>query len=1499
MSSIDRRVVEARFDNKQFHEGVKGTLNDLSQLQKGLKMDGATKGLEEVSNGVNRLSEKFGALRVAGLAVLSSFAIQAANIAAGFAKSLTLEPIAQGFEEFELKMGSIQTIMAGSGESLEVVNQKLQELNEYSDKTIYSFADMTQNIGKFTNAGVSLDDAVSAIQGVANVAALSGANANEAARSMYNFAQAISTGSVKLIDWKSIELANMGTVEFKQQLIDTGVAMGTLTKTADGYVTSAGTALTATQGFNQSLTDEWLSAQVLTDTLQRFSDTTTDVGKRATAAATDVKTFSMMIDTMKESVGSGWAQTFEIVFGNFEEGKELWTSINEAFGNVVGASADARNAMLSGWKELGGRTALIDGLKNAVSSLISVMKPIKEAFRDIFPAMTGERLYEITVTFRDFFERFKMGGVLAENFKRTMRGLFAALGIGWEILKGTTRFLLDLFGRLSEGSSGILEFTGNIGDFLVKLHEAIKNGDDLTRFFEKLADVVDVPIQMIRNLAGAIADFFGEIKVGKPDLDGVVNQLDRIPSVGDLVIKLWGNIAEVMRNVWDAFLPLASGIADFFRGVSDWVRDAVGGLDVDYSDFLNTINTGLFATLVVMFRKFLDDFGGGALGDLVEGITEPFEKLTGTLGTMQNTLRATTLLQIAAAVGIMAAAVAALSKIDQEGLNRALGALTAMFVQLFTALLGMQAIGGVKGLSTASFGLILFATAIRVLVESVEELAEMSWDDLNKGLTGVAALLAAVTLAVKGMSGNTAGMFAAGAGLLVISAGIKVLASAVTDLADLSWEDMAKGLTGVGTLLGALALFTRFAAANKGGLAQGAGLILLAAAIKILASATEDLSDIPAGELAKGLGAITAILGAFVAFSRLTNPAGIVASGAALVLVSGAMVVMANALDRFGSMNIEEIGKGLLAMSGALLAVTVALNMVPPTAIFSATAITVVAGALVVIAEALRRAGNMEWEDIAQGLVALGGALLIIAVGVNAMSGAMLGAAALVVVAGALRILTPVLQALGGMSWEEIGKGLGTLAGAFVILGLAGLLLTPVVPTLFGLGAAVALLGVGVAAAGAGILALSVAFTALALSGGILVTAVVAIISALIGLIPALARQLGIGLVVFAEVIAQAGPAMLGAMSAVFKAIIDAINENIPGVIELFFNLSLELLNVIESLIPRMAHAGLNIIIGVLRAMAEKVPEVVNLIVTMGVDILRAITKRMPEIVRAGVDLIVSFIRGISNNIGRVIDAGADLIVRFVRGISRNAVKIVDAGFDAVIDFLNGIARSIRQNSDEFREAGLNIADAIVDGLTGGLSNKVGEVARGARNLASTAWDSAMSFLDAHSPSRKFMQLGEWTGEGMAIGMVNSVGQITSAAEGAGSAAVETMRKSISGIKDVLELDTDMRPKVTPVIDLSEIRKGAAEIGSTIGKQNLSIDAAFSKAKDASERYKSNLAVRESQVVDATPKSEVSMTYIQNNTSPKALSSAEIYRQTKNQLSQTKGALTPNATQTA
>ena len=323
--AVDQRIVEMKFNNADFEQKISKTLESLTKLRESSKMEDAGKGMENLAKGVKNvdinnlaagveaLNKRFSALGIVGMTVMQDLTRAAMNMGKQVVDAITMAP-KDGWKEFELNVDSIKTILNSAKDAdglpvtLDKVNEKLNELNTYSDKTIYSFSDMTSNIGKFTNAGVDLDSAVTAIQGVANVAALAGANANDASRAMYNFGQALGSGSVKLIDWKSIENANMATQDFKEQLLQTAVELKTVRKEGDKYVSTTknmqgkvSDAFTATQGFNDSLALQWMTADVLTKTLAKYTDEQSELGQKAIEAATQVNTLTKLVDTLKES----------------------------------------------------------------------------------------------------------------------------------------------------------------------------------------------------------------------------------------------------------------------------------------------------------------------------------------------------------------------------------------------------------------------------------------------------------------------------------------------------------------------------------------------------------------------------------------------------------------------------------------------------------------------------------------------------------------------------------------------------------------------------------------------------------------------------------------------------------------------------------------------------------------------------------------------------------------------------------------------------------------------------------------------------------------------------------------------------------------------------------------------------------------------------------------------------------------------------------------------
>ena len=1473
-NSIDERVVRMKFDSAQFGSGAAAVLKQLDQLKAALQLQGASQGLDQISAGMGRfstagaqeqvgtLAAKFSALQVIAVTALSNIVSKAVNAGTQLLHSLTLDPIMQGFHEYETNLNSIQTILANTGlkgaEGLQKVNDKLNDLNHYADQTIYNFSEMARNIGTFTAAGVTLDVATNAIKGIANLAAVSGSNAEQASAAMYQLSQALAAGKVTLEDWNSVVNAGMGGKVFQDALIETARVHGVA---VDKFIKDEGS-------FRLSLQKGWLTSGILTETLSKFTGELTadqlksmgynqqqiagilEMGRTATDAATKVKTMTQLLDTLREAVGSGWAQTWGIVFGNFDEAKSLFTDVSNTLGGMIQNSAKARNDLLQGWKDLGGRQALIDGISNAFHALLSILQPIGQAFREIFPKTTAQQLYNMTVAFRDFMAKLRLGSDTMNNLRRTFAGFFAILGIGWELLKAGVQFFFKLLGGVTGASGGFLKFTGNIGDFLVALHAAIKDGNVFGKIFEVLGKVIQIPINLIKALASALKNLFTPNKKGvedaKASLEVMGKALTPLEKLANMLRSAWVGFLKILDTVGGKLKTAAKEFVEWAHNVNEAISNAFsGGINLD--NILKAVNTGLFAGIFVVIKNFLGKLKNfKADGGFLDGVKEAIEGLTGALKGMQNALNATALLTIAAAIGVLTLAMIGLSHIDAAGLTRAGVAIAVMFGQLGAAFAAFNKIstgGSAVKIGVMSAGLILLAIAVDILAVAVKKLSGMSWEELAKGLLGLAVTLGVLVVAANALDTATPGMVRAGAGMILLATAVRILVTSVTALGGLDWKTLAKGLTGTAVLLGALALFTKFAEAGKVGIVSGAGIILLATALKILASAVGDFSKYNWEQLARGMAGIAVGLGLIVGAINLIPP-GSVFKAAGVVVVSAALLIIGDAVKKMSGLSWTEIAKGLTVMAVSLGAISLAIGLLPPSSIVSAAGILIVAAALEILANAMKKMGGMSWSDIAAGLTVLAVSLTLMVAAMIVAEGSLPGAAAILVMAAALSVLAPVLKTLGGMSWSDIAAGLTALAGVFLVIGLAGLLLGPIVPIIAALAISIGILGVAVLAAGVGVLAFATAMTVLAAAGAAGTAAVVALVKGLADALPYVAVRIGEAIIAFAQVIAKSGPAMLDAMTTVMEAIIDAIVRLTPKILTALTTLLFLFLDKMIQYIPKMVDAGFRIASG----------------------ILEGISRRLPDL----------------------IDKGADVIVAFIRGVTNSLPKITLAAITSVIAFINSMTAQVRASSGALADAGANLAEALIDGVVKGLGRLAGRAAAKAWDVAKGMLNAALGALGINSPSKEFY----WMGTMMIAGVVNGLDHNSKLAEQAagnvGNNMIDSMSKTLDGLSKVLGTDLiDFDPTITPVLDLSQVKKDATELNSLLDLPKFDIAGANSSAKQAGTGFESNRT--DGTDGTGTDGKAPTYTYTQNNYSPKALPAAEIYRNTKNLIARTKG----------
>lgn len=1474
-TTVDNRVVSMKFDNKDFEKNVATSLSTLDKLKQALDFKGASKGLSEVKSSVNgfdmnpllnsvqTISDRFTTMGIIGTTALQNITNQAIQTGEQMLKSLTVEPIKEGFDEYELKMGSVQTIMAGIGadfadpEALAMVTDKLQELNTYADKTIYSFSDMTASIGKFTNAGVDLDKAVAAIQGISNEAAVSGANANEASRAMYNFAQALSAGSVKLIDWKSIENANMATVEFKQALIDAAVEAGTLADNLDGTYTvltenNAGglmdDVISTTQNFNDSLQYQWMTTDVLINTLGRYANAEDELGKKAFEAAQDVKTFSQLMDTLKEAVGSGWATTWEIIFGDFHESKQLWTDVNKVVSKFIDDQADARNSLLQGWKEMNGRYAVLDGLKLALEGIKNIIIPIKDAFREFFPAATAEQITNISFQFRGLmygFEQFTKKVRESKGLENTFRGIFAILKIIYNALHTIAVFVSPLIGSLLTGGNGILNLLGSIGKVIAD------NQGTISAIIDKgLVLVIFNTVKALELLAGALGKVFGAAgslaksgiekifpKIGKglqdlskilsmdhsfiilweaafsklgrtlekmnvnptfvkwvdslgglaakvsKEIDGIVVSIkdgfksfpkspegfgEFINSIQEKIAGLSTKISEEFNKVVDTITNCIQQISGSFSGfdsietgslenfvsniqillaplfvvfgavgfifsklkdaitliypyitqylpvIADTVGDVIKRVlkhvsEMNASELMDWIRTGTLVSFAMSFRDVGKAFGG--IGEMFESATKTLKELGGVLKAYQKDLNAKVLLKIAEAIGILALSLIGLSLVEPEKLTTSIQAIGTMFAMLVAALklitgsLGddgiKKAIGQTAVISALGNFMVEFATAIGIMTLSILALSELGNENLEIALKGVAAieaLLGAIAIVMSKMSGGGINVIALGIGLLMVATSVEKLANAVIALiwplkllGQIDRDVLIQGGIALAAMLAGISI--ALTATSKVSFGSAAGILAMTHALNEMVDIVMFFGSVDVGTLTQGMIALEAV---FAGLSVLAGVAGKTKfgtdEGVGLVLMAVSLELIADVISKFGGMDIITLAKGLGVMAVVLIELSVAMGM---------------------------------------------------------MNGVKVGAAALVLMAVALRLLAPALEAFGNM--EHPIKALLMLAGVLGVLAAAAAIFAVIAPGMLLLAAALTALGVGM----------------------ILFAGALAIVAAIdLAAVVAMLPVLGVAILEFCKMVEEVGPSVKETVGKILDGIADLIKDKGPKFVDAIFEVITEIFKKLEE----NGASYIDTIFGLLEEFFKKltdlIPEVVKLIVTFIMTVLEEVKNNITEITYNLIMIVVGFIVGV------------------LEGVIVNIALIIQKVFELVAAIIDGVATALgsKENAEKLRNALINLGKSIVEFVK--------------------------NFFGIHSPSTVFQEIG-WN---MIEGLIAGIGDMIAAA---GEKIRELGEHLLEKIREKLDA---FRQKGTEIMD---------NVKSGIDNAKESVKTAFNNIIDA------------------------------------------------------------------
>ena len=1159
-NNVDRRVVEMQFDNKQFENGIHKSVESLDKLKKGLDLEKSAKGL----SAIDKAAEKIDLSRLADAAesVADRFSLMgnlvqnvyrrigdaALNALApikNLINDLTIAPVKTGFSEYETQIDAIQTILSNTrdkmtkqglsdAERLAIVNDRLNQLNHYADKTIYNFTEMTRNIGTFTAAGVELDTATRSIQGIANLAAISGSTSEQASRAMYQLSQAISTGTVRLLDWNSVVNAGMGGEVFQKSIIRTAKAMG---KTVDVTVTETNKAgkkvkktvkrtieeLIKEEGsFRESLSKGWLTSDILTATLEQFSwdfeQIATDMGysaenmeegvlkamemkkgellskgytreeaedivklaKEASDAATKVRTFTKLFDALKEAAQSGWTQTWTYIIGDFEEAKKLLTDISDYIGKILIASADARNQVLKGWRELGGRDELIAAFWNIVKTIKNVADAINGEFRKIFPRKTSQQLFDMTKGFRELTDRIR---AFTENdekmavIRRIIAGMASALDIVRQVVGGIWNAAKQLISYIFPHTESLVEIIAKVADKIREVSQRLRASNGIQKIVEKIVSFMKQMIDGILHFARVVKNTFANgLNAVQPVISEIWAKAKRLinnifpntKSLAEVITKIANKIKEIGRGLRES-----TGFQNISKKSVSFMKQMVNGVSNFASSVKNTFVNGfnavrpIISEIWVKVKRLIDNISPNtkSLSEVVTKIANKIKEVGQSLresGGIQKIVEkiVSFMKQMVDGVSNFASAVKNIFSNGAQGFANALkewfgnfSGIGEKISQFFDENVVLKNIknffvnitDGVKKFVsgtkisdiTTIIGSILGSGILLKLYKFIGSLTKIN-KNVAKGVKNVAEGVEDVKKSITNTVDSYKQKKDITKPILRIAASLVLIAGALYIIANIDPNRLSSAIITVGIMLTAIATFTYALSKIKIKKAAGLtgisfGLILLSGAILIFAGAIKKIGKIDDAALVKGIAGLGVVLLELMAFVAITKTAKMsFFKIAGLIPLAIFLKIFANIMQKVGSMDTKTIINGISRLGvillelAAFLVITKKANL----GVSKGIGLIFLAASIKMFVKTIQKIGKIDTKTIKKGISGLGVILLELAAFLALTKKANLDASkgiGLIFMAVSIKTFAKTIQKIGRIDTKTIVKGVSGL----------------------------------------------------------------------------------------------------------------------------------------------------------------------------------------------------------------------------------------------------------------------------------------------------------------------------------------------------------------------------------------------------------------------------------------------------------------------------------------
>lgn len=1239
MSLIDERVVKMRFDNRSFEQNVKTSLSTIDTLKSSLNFDNAAKSFSNINKAADNVSMqgltdsidtvhlKFSALQVVAVTTLANITNATVNTVRQISKQIT-GLVTQGGITRALNIESAKFQLEGLGVAWDDISEDIS----YGVKdTAYGLDSAAKVASQLVASDIKLGkDMKTSLRAVSGVAAMTNSSYDDIGEIFTTIA-----GNGRLM-----------TEQLRQ-------------------FSSRGLNAAATLAEHIGVTEEEVRDMVTKGKIDfaTFSEAMDSAfGDHAKDAN---KTFNGALSNMKAAMSRIGAEFATPSFENLKnilnalipDIDGIHVSMKPLIGDFTNVAKSISDKLISKLKSvnlenvdkiLKNITKTIENLSKGVKSFV---KPIGEAFREVFTPVTGKQLVEITKKISELTEKFKMNESTSKNLKDSFKGLFSVFDILGNLLLSFKRPLRISASGLLTISKGVLSVTGAIGRWISKIDEYIKKNDIFNKaiskaisFIEKIKNKFEEAFKTItgKSVGEAIEEITNHLKSGiqkiKTTLDSFGNigmsgvnkfsnrfklSFDPLNTLLDGFVFVMQGVKKIIEKISPTISKVISGIGKALGNLGKAIADAIGS--ADFNTLFDIANGGLLIWIATTLNDFIESLTHVAksvtgLTNSVKGLFSPIKDILngvkGCLISWQKDIKAKTLISIAKALALITASILVLSLIDSDKLTAALVAMTVEMGSLFTVFSAMQKILDTKkvgSMNLVASALIGMASAVLILSVAMTRLAKLEWSGIAKGTVAVASLCVMmvkisdeIAKSSKKMSKSLPSILKSSLAIWSFAIAIRILTKSVIELAGLDIKQLIIGLTGVGALCAELALFLNNVKTSSLNVRNGLGLIALAAAIDILTDAVTKFSKIDTANLLKGLAGVGAVLLEITAFTKITkkqDTKSLLKTAVSMTVIGASMLIFGKAVANIGKLQLSELAKGLSGIALSLIIIAGAMKLMPDAKnmLSSSVSITILSVALLNIAKAMTTIGGMSWEEIAKGLIVLAASLTIIDVAMrNVGKDAVKNSAGLLLYSTSLMLLVPVLKALGNMSWEEIAKGLLTIAGVFTILGVAGYSLSPVISVIASLSFSLMMIGAASALFGAGLLSVSVALSAFSASSAVAVDAVIYTITKLLVALPDMLKALAVSL-------DKSLVAVVDCIVNIGMALIIGIDKLVPSLVETFLHVVEEVVKSIAKHVGTIVENLLEIIVGVINGLAVGIPDIIAATIKLFRNIIDAL----------------------------------------------------------------------------------------------------------------------------------------------------------------------------------------------------------------------------------------------------------------------------------------------------